>query len=118
MKKTDKTVLRGARKKARTRKRLITWTVAVAAIGVIGYGISNLSNIAYDEDDITAVRFDVLNAKQKHTALVAANSARCNCGCGMTLAQCVATDSSCPIREDNVEKIKTMVRDAMTSPES
>ena len=42
----------------------------------------------------------------------AANLARCTCGCGMTLAQCVATDSTCPVREGNIERIKTMVKDA------
>ena len=30
----------------------------------------------------------------------------------MTLAQCVATDSTCPIRETNVDKIKNMVEEA------
>jgi hypothetical protein len=30
----------------------------------------------------------------------------------MTLAQCVATDSTCPIRPDNVDKIKNLVSDA------
>jgi hypothetical protein len=30
----------------------------------------------------------------------------------MTLAQCVATDSTCPIRESNVEKIKNLVNEA------
>ncbi len=44
------------------------------------------------------IDFSGLDAKQKRGALEAANAARCNCGCGMTLAQCVATDSTCPIR--------------------
>jgi hypothetical protein len=30
----------------------------------------------------------------------------------MTLAQCVATDSTCPIREINIERIRALVRDA------
>jgi hypothetical protein len=30
----------------------------------------------------------------------------------MQLAQCVATDSTCPIRNENIERIKTMVREA------
>ena len=33
-------------------------------------------------------------------------------GCGMTMAQCIATDSTCPIRESNVDKLKAMVNDA------
>jgi len=54
----------------------------------------------------------------ERTALEAANTARCTCGCGMTLAQCVSTDMTCPVREGNIEKIKTMVRDAMATPRS
>jgi hypothetical protein len=30
----------------------------------------------------------------------------------MTLAQCVSTDSTCPVREGNIDRIRTMVRDA------
>jgi hypothetical protein len=30
----------------------------------------------------------------------------------MTLAQCVATDSTCPIRDSNVARIRTMVTEA------
>jgi hypothetical protein len=30
----------------------------------------------------------------------------------MTLAQCVATDSTCPIRETNVDTIRKMVGEA------
>jgi hypothetical protein len=62
--------------------------------------------------------FSSLDAKGRKTALQAANRARCNCGCGMQLAQCVATDSTCPIRADNIEKIKTMVREAMPQSSS
>jgi hypothetical protein len=118
MKKSAKALNSGARRKARTQSRVITWSVALAAVGVIGYFIATSSGVAYDEDDIGAVRFDMLNADQKKTALVAANAARCTCGCGMTLAQCVATDTTCPIRDSNVERIKTMVREAMSTPQS
>ena len=30
----------------------------------------------------------------------------------MNMAQCVATDSTCPIRDKNIETIRTMVREA------
>jgi hypothetical protein len=91
------------------------WIVAAAIVGAIGYGVSQMSNIAYGEAEIKVVDFSGLDAKQKRGALEAANAARCNCGCGMTLAQCVATDSTCPIRESNVEKIKRLVDDAAHS---
>ena len=82
------------------------------ASAAIGYGLSQMSNIAYGEAEIKVVDFSGLDATQKRHALEAANAARCTCGCGMTLAQCVATDSTCPIREDNIDKLKAIVSDA------
>lgn len=104
---------RAARKPARpTRPRWITWLVAAGIVAAIGYGLSEVSGVAYNERAIRVVDFSSLTSAQKHTALVAANNARCTCGCGMGLAQCVATDSTCPIREPNIDRIRTMVRDA------
>ena len=94
------------------RSPLVTWIGAAAIIGAIGYGVSQMSNIAYGEAEIKVVDFSGLDATRKRGVLEAANAARCNCGCGMTLAQCVATDSTCPIRETNVDKIKNMVDEA------
>ena len=109
----------GQSKRPKPRKsaapKLVKWIVAVAAIGAIGYGVSQMSNIAYGEREIKVIDFSGLDAKQKRGALEAANAARCNCGCGMTLAQCVATDSTCPIRDSNVDKLRTMVSDAARS---
>jgi hypothetical protein len=94
------------------RPKFVKWIVVAAIVGAAGYGLSQMSNIAYGEAEIKVIDFSVLDAKQKRGALEAANAARCNCGCGMTLAQCVATDSTCPIRQTNVDKIKGMVSDA------
>jgi len=103
---------RAARKGRRKRPQWIGWLVAAAVVGATGYGLLELAGVAYNEDAIRVVDFSSLSAPQKRAALVAANNARCTCGCGMGLAQCVATDSTCPIREPNIEKIKTMVKDA------
>ena len=73
-----------------------------------------MSTIAYGEAEIKVVDFSGLDAAQKRSALEAANAARCTCGCGMTLAQCVATDSTCPIREDNVAQIRQTRRSGVT----
>ena len=81
-------------------------------MGLVGYGVSQMSNVAYGETEIKVVDFSGLDAKQKRNALEAANAARCTCGCGMTLAQCVATDSTCPVREDNISHIRRIVDDA------
>ena len=94
---------------------MVKWIVIAAFVGAAGYGLSQMSNIAYGDAEIEVVDFSGLDAKQKRGALEAANAARCNCGCGMTLAQCVATDSTCPVRESNVERIKTMVQQAKGS---
>jgi hypothetical protein len=101
-----------APKKAARRSRVITWMTIAAVVGLLGYGLSQLSNVAYSDQDIGVVDFSSLDAKQKRSALEAANQARCNCGCGMTLAQCVATDSTCPVRDGNIDRIKVMVRQA------
>lgn len=108
------------RQKVAQRKKsrgsgIVMWVAIAAVVGGIGYGISQMSNIAFDEDDIKVVNFQGLSAKQKQQALEAANEARCSCGCGLGLAQCVSTDPSCPIREPNIERIKGMVREAMSS---
>jgi hypothetical protein len=101
-----------APRKAARRSRLITWIMVAAVAGLVGYGLSQLSNVAYTDQDIRVVDFSSLDATQRRSALEAANQARCVCGCGMTLAQCVATDSTCPVRESNIDRIKVMVRQA------
>lgn len=107
-----------ARRKAKRRSKALTWSAGLLAVGAVAYGLSQFSPIGFDEDDIKAVNFSLLSDKQKRVALTAANTARCTCGCGMNLAQCVSTDMTCPVRDSNIEKIKGMVREAQTGPES
>ena len=92
---------------------VVKWVIVTAVVGAAGYGISQMSSVAFDEDDIKVVNFQGLSSPQKRQALEAANSARCTCGCGLGLAQCVSTDPNCPIRDPNIERIKKMVRDAI-----
>jgi hypothetical protein len=99
-------------KKSAGRSRLLRWIVVAGVLGAAGYGVSQMSTIAYGEAEIKVIDFSGLDAKQKHSALEAANAARCTCGCGMTLAQCVATDSTCPVREDNIAQIRHIVDQA------
>jgi hypothetical protein len=100
------------RKKASPLVRALTWGGVVGLVGLLVYGATRMSGVAYGEDAIGVVNFSALNADQKRTALQAANRARCTCGCGMTLAECVSTDSTCPVRDGNIERIRTMVREA------
>lgn len=103
------------KRKRSSVSRWLGWAAVIAVVAAAGYGISQMSNIAFDEDDIRVVNFQGLTAKQKREALEAANGARCTCGCGLGLAQCVSTDPSCPLRESNIDRIKGMVRTAMSS---
>ena len=90
----------------------VKWIAAAAVFALLVYGVLNMSGVPYDERAIQVVDFSGLTASQKRTALQAANRSRCPCGCAMNTAQCVATDSTCPLRNDNIQKIRTMVRDA------
>jgi hypothetical protein len=100
---------------ARRVKTAAIWVGVLAAIGGILYGLSSTSGIAYGERQLTAIDFTSLNSNQKRAALLEANADRCTCGCGMTLAQCVATDMTCPVREGNITRIRDMVRKALNS---
>ena len=100
-------------KKKTSAAKIVKWIVIAALVGAAGYGLSQMPTVAYGESAIKVVDFSGLNAAQKRHALEDANTARCTCGCGMTLAQCVATDSTCPIREDNIAQIRRIVEQAM-----
>jgi hypothetical protein len=115
MKETQKNQAAISRRAAARRSKAIRWIVGLSAVALIAYGLSQMSNIAYDAEDLAVVDFSDLTSRQKRTALEAANGARCTCGCGMTLAQCVATDSTCPVRESNIGRVKTMVQQAKGS---
>jgi hypothetical protein len=100
---------------ARGSLKAIKWIAVLGTVALVAYGATQLSGVAYNEDAIKVVDFSELKPAEKRSALQAANNARCSCGCGLTLAQCVATDSTCPIRESNIDRIKAMVRDAKGS---
>jgi hypothetical protein len=100
------------RRKSSAPLKAFKWISVLGLVALVVYGLSQVSGVAYGEDAIRAVSFSTLNSSQKRTALRAANQARCDCGCGMTLAQCVSTDMTCPVRETNIDRIKTMVQDA------
>src|SRR5262245_21360435 len=95
--------------------RMLRWTLGLAVVALAVYGIAQYSGVPWDEDDIRLVDFSSLSPSAKRTALRRANGARCTCGCGMNMAQCVATDMTCPIRDKNIDAIRTMVREASSS---
>ncbi len=106
----------GARaRKLRRLKSAAIWAGVLLAIGGLFYGLANTTNLAYTERHLPAVDFTSLNDAQRRAALTEANVGRCTCACGMTLAQCVATDMTCPVRTDNIAKIRAMVQKALSS---
>ena len=109
MKRETKKHMGSGRRAARRSARLLTWTVAIGVVGLIVYGVSQMSNIAYGERELTMIDFSDLSPTQKRAALEEANEARCTCGCGMTMAQCVVTDSTCPVRTEHIDRIRGMV---------
>ena len=111
-----------ARKQAQRRRatpayiQSLKWALVACVVALVVYVVSQGPGVAFDEDAIAVVNFSGLTEADKKTALVAANAGRCGCGCGMNLAQCVATDMTCPRRAGNIELISEMVREASTSP--
>src|SRR5688500_916317 len=89
--------------------RVVQRTLFIGIAALIVYGLSSTAGVAWDEEDIRVVDFSSLSSSAKRSALRRANSARCTCGCGMNLAQCVATDMTCPVRDKNIDAIRTMV---------
>ena len=92
--------------------KAVKWAAALAVVGLIVYAVSQSSGVAYDDEDIAVVDFSGLTPETRETVLQEVNRARCPCGCGMNLAQCVSIDMTCPIRDRNIERIRTMVRTA------
>ena len=109
MKREAKRRTGAARRATRRRSKAVRWIVALGAVALIGYGISQMSNVAYGEKQLAMIDFSDLTAAQKRAALEEANEERCPCGCGMTVAQCVATDPNCPQRTDHISLIRSMV---------
>jgi len=92
--------------------KALKWTIGIALAASVVYVVIQSAGVPFDERAIGVVNFSDLSPKGRKAALKAANDARCSCGCGLGLAECVSTDKTCPIRESNIERIRTMVRDA------
>jgi hypothetical protein len=108
---------KASRKRERRKKTpgyvtALKWAAGLSVVALMIYAAWDRAGVPYDAGDIAVVDFSDLPASNRRSALQAANRARCNCGCGMALAQCVATDATCPIRETNIDRIRTLVREA------
>ena len=61
---------------------------------------------------IDGVDLGSLSDTQRVSELKTANRQRCTCGCRMTLAECINTDMTCPLRRVNFRQARTLVREA------
>jgi thiol-disulfide isomerase/thioredoxin len=60
--------------------------------------------------DVPGLKLEMLTPEQKTAALKQLNEQKCNCGCGLTLAQCRINDPSCTVSLPLAEKIVAEVR--------
>lgn len=60
-------------------------------------------------DGLVDVDMGALSAEQKARAMQVANTDKCDCGCGETVAQCINFDPSCPLRPGLVQRMKGLV---------
>lgn len=100
------------RRQGRSVAGVLMWIAVVGGVVLLVWGISQSSGVPYTDADIAVVSFAGLTSSERRSALQEANRERCTCGCGMTLARCVSTDMTCPLREQNIQSIRTMVREA------
>ena len=61
---------------------------------------------------ISGLDVSALNDKQRNWLMKKTNRVRCMCGCGMTLAQCINTDMTCPVRNRNIQQAKKLTSEA------
>jgi hypothetical protein len=62
------------------------------------------------QDEIAGLDLGPLSKHQREVFLSAANSQRCTCGCGFTLAACRAYDAECETSGPKVEALFDSVR--------
>ncbi len=107
--------------------KILIWIGGVALAVLLGYAVTQMGPGSgsgpslgmggmqrtgyYTDRDLREVDFSALTEEQKQEVLDQVNQARCPCPCGMSLAQCVATDSTCPFRSSNIERIRSVVRE-------
>ena len=57
-----------------------------------------------------------MSSKQREKVIEVANHQPCPCGCVHTLASCLKSDLTCPIRSQNIAKVKDLIAEAAKTP--
>src|SRR5438046_648379 len=60
---------KGTQKKRKGTSGILGWIMLGAVVLALGYGLTQMSSVAFDEDDIKVVNFQGLTSKQKQRAL-------------------------------------------------
>ena len=76
-------------------------------VPLFGDGGDGLGGTGYASID--GVDMSGLNDAQRGNVMRTANAQRCTCGCNMTLAQCINTDTTCPLRGRNFQRARQLV---------
>ncbi|MCI0412298.1 SEC-C domain-containing protein [bacterium] len=106
------------RKSAQLRSRKIwKWSIVVVGSLLILYGMyhipaggcRNRNAPYYTAANLEEIDFSKLSDEKREKIIDEINSDYCTCGCRLTLAQCVATDKTCPIRSGNITLIRNLV---------
>jgi thiol-disulfide isomerase/thioredoxin len=71
---------------------------------------------AANAEDLPGVSFAGLTAAQKKLALHRLNAESCNCGCGLTMAQCRINDTTCPVSQKLARDIIESIRQGKSKP--
>jgi thiol-disulfide isomerase/thioredoxin len=66
--------------------------------------------------ELPDVDFTGLTPEQRKVALKKLNSEGCDCGCGLTLAQCRMNDTACPVSKGLAAKIVKEIIDGVKAP--
>lgn len=57
-----------------------------------------------------------LSTKQRTWLIQTANQEKCPCLCGHTVASCLKGDLSCPIRAQNIARVRELIEEAAKRP--
>ena len=115
-------------------KWLIGASIALAAAALIGLAITQRANAprptsafsptfyggrggsgVTSYSTIEGIDFSGLSEAEHLQVMKTANKELCTCGCRLTLAECINTDMTCPIRRQTIARARQLVAQARKS---
>src|SRR5437870_3819191 len=83
--------------------------VVSQALGQIPGAVDSTALKTGWRDEVPGIDLDSLTAPRRELLLRVANSERCTCGCGFTLAACRTFDTTCPVSGPRVRSLRDSV---------